>query len=86
MGALGVVQVMALVKTSIQSNQFSGVILIASAWVWGMVAATFIASMPPLTSAPIVYTIFSIVCGVGGLYLLKSNKMFEEEVCRKIVK
>ena len=86
MGALGVVQVMALVKTSIQSNQFSGVILIASAWVWGMVAVTFIASVPPLTSDPIVYTIFSIVCGVGGLYLLKSNKMFEEEVCRKIVK
>ena len=51
-----------------------------------MVAATFIASIPPLTSAPIVYTVFSIVCGVGGLYLLKSNKMFEEEVCRKIVK
>ena len=51
MGVLGVVQVMALVKTSIQSNQFSGVILIASAWVWGMVAATFIASIPSLTSA-----------------------------------
>ena len=86
MFVLGVVQFMSLIKTSLHSNQVSGIILISSAWVWGMVAVTFIASLPPLTSAPIVYTIFSIVCGVGGLYLLKSNKMFEEEVCRKIVK
>ena len=57
MFTLGIVQFMALIKTSLHSNQASGIILISSAWVWGMVAATFIASLPPLTSAPITYSI-----------------------------
>ena len=56
MFTLGVVQFMALIKTSLQSNQASGIILISSAWVWGMVAGTFIASLPPLTSAPLTIT------------------------------
>lgn len=78
MAALGVIQFMALIKTSLQSNQFSGVILIASAWVWGMIAATFIAGIPPITSAPIIYSIFSLLCATAGLYLLKSNKVEED--------
>lgn len=78
MFALGVVQFMALIKTSLQSNQASGIILISSAWVWGMVAGTFIASLPPLTSAPIGYSIFSLMCATAGLYLLKLNKVEED--------
>mgnify|MGYP003496579334 FL=1 len=69
---------MALIKTSLRSNQASGVILISSAWVWGMVATTFIASLPPLTSAPITYSIFSLMCATAGLYLLKINKVEED--------
>ena len=77
MFVLGVVQFMALIKTSLQSNQASGIILISSAWVWGMVAGTFIASLPPLTPAPITYSIFSLMCATAGLYLLKLNKVEE---------
>ena len=78
MFTLGVVQFMALIKTSVQSNQASGIILISSAWLWGMVAATFIASIPPLTSAPITYLIFTLMCATAGLYLLKINKVEED--------
>ena len=78
MTTLGVVQFMALIKTSLQSNQASGIILISSAWVWGMVAGTFIASLPPLTPSPIVYSIFSLMCAIAGLYLLKLNKVEED--------
>ena len=81
MATLGIVQFIALIKTSLQSNQASGIILISSAWVWGMVAGTFIASLPPLTSAPIVYFVISLMCATAGLYLLKSNKV-EEDVAK----
>ena len=78
MFVLGVVQFMALLKISLLSNQASGIILILSAWVWSMVAGTFIASLPPLTPAPIVYSIFSLMCATAGLYLLKLNKVEED--------
>ena len=78
MATLGIIQFMALIKTSLQSNQASGIILISSAWVWGIVAGTFIASLPPLTSAPIVYSIFTLMCATAGLYLLKLNKVEED--------
>ena len=78
MFVLGVVQFMTLIKTSLQSNQASGIILISSAWVWGMVAGTFIASLPPLTPAPIAYPIFSFMSAIAGLYLLKTNKVEED--------
>lgn len=78
MGTLGFVQALVLIKTSLQSNQFSGIILIMSAWVWGMVSATFVTSTPPITSAPINYTVFSLMCATAGLYLLKSNKVAED--------
>ena len=77
MFVLGVVQFIALLKTSLQSNQASGIILISSAWVWGMVAGTFIASLPPLTPAPVGYSIFSLMCATAGIYLLKTNKVEE---------
>ena len=77
MFVLGVVQFIALLKTSLQSNQASGIILISSAWVWSMVAGTFIASLPPLTPAPIGYSIFSLMCATAGIYLLKTNKVEE---------
>ena len=78
MFVLGVVQFMALIKTSLRSNQASGIILISSAWVWSMVAGTFIASLPPLTPAPITYSTFTLMCATAGLYLLKLNKVEED--------
>lgn len=82
MFVLGVVQFMALIKTSLQSNQASGIILISSAWVWGMVAGTFIASTltitSTITSAPIIYSIFSLMCATAGMYLLKTSKVEED--------
>ena len=78
MFVLGVVQFVALLKTSLQSNQASGIILISSAWVWGMVVGGFIASLPPLTPAPIVYSILTLMCATAGMYLLKTNKVEED--------
>ena len=78
MATLGIVQFMALIKTSLRSNQASGIILISSAWVWGMVAGTFVASTLTITSAPIIYSIFSLMCATAGIYLLKTNKVEED--------
>ena len=78
MFVLGVVQFVALIKTSLHSNQASGIILISSAWVWGMVAGTFMVNLPPLTSAPIIYSIFTLMCATAGMYLLKTSKVEED--------
>ena len=55
MGTLGVVQIIAAHKKSLQSNQFSGYVLLVSSWVWALISATFIYGLPPLTTAPITY-------------------------------
>lgn len=75
---LGVFQGWAMLKKGVHSNQFSGYLLIVSAWVWGIVSSLFVASSPPLTTAPIVYGILSFTCAVSGLYLLKHNKAVED--------
>lgn len=79
MGTLGVIQLMAMIKKSLQSNQFSGYVLLVSAWVWALVCATFIYGLPPLTTAPITYGIVSILCAMAGTYLIKCNKALEDE-------
>ena len=74
----GSVLFMSLHKVSFQTIQANVINLISSAWVWGMVAGTFIASLPPLTPAPIIYSIFTLMCATAGIYLLKTNKVEED--------
>lgn len=78
-GALGIAQIIAMAKKSNHSNQISGFILILSGWIWGLVAATFISSVPPLTSAPVIYTIVAVLCLAAGLYLIKCSKLIEDK-------
>lgn len=75
---LGFIQMYAMIKKGLHANQVSGYILILSSWVWAIIAAIFVASSPPITTAPIVYTVISFVCAAAGLYLLKYNKAIED--------
>lgn len=77
---LGIAQWWAMSAKGVKSNQISGYILIVSGWVWGLVSATFALGAPPLTTAPVVYSIISFVCTVAGFYLLKYNKAIEDEI------
>ena len=83
MGTLGVVQMIATHKKSLQSNQFSGYVLLVSSWVWALISATFIYGLPPLTTAPITYGVFSAMCGMAGMHLIKCNKATEDK-CRHV--
>lgn len=77
---LGIAQWWAMSAKGVKSNQVSGYILIVSGWVWGLVAATFALGAPPITTAPIVYSIIAFVCTVAGFYLLKYNKAVEDVI------
>lgn len=77
---LGIAQWWAMSAKGVKSNQISGYILIVSGWVWGLVAATFALGAPPITTAPIVYSIIAFVCTVAGFYLLKYNKAVEDVI------
>lgn len=77
---LGVAQWWAMSAKGVKANQISGYILIVSGWVWGLVSATFALGAPPLTTAPVVYSIISFVCTVAGFYLLKYNKAVEDVI------
>lgn len=79
MVVLGVLQVIAMVKKGVRSNQVSGFVLLVSAWVWSMIASIFVAASPPLTPAPVIYSIISFTCAAAGLYLLKYNKAIEDK-------
>ena len=85
MGTLGVVQMIATHKKSLQSNQFSGYVLLVSSWVWALVSATFIYGLPPLTTAPITYVVFSAMCGMAGMHLIKCNKATEDKYRQEIM-
>lgn len=77
---LGIAQWWAMSAKGVKSNQVSGYILIVSGWVWGLVSATFALGAPPITTAPIVYSIIAFVCTVAGFYLLKYNKAVEDVI------
>ena len=52
---LGFVQMFFMLRKSIRSNQFSGFVLLISAWVWSMIGSLFIQSEQIINTAPIVY-------------------------------
>ena len=78
MAILGLLQLMAMSRKGIHSNQVSGYLLMVSGWVWAMFASLFLAKSPPLTPAPIVYLVIAFICVLAGLYLLRINKGIED--------
>lgn len=78
MPMIGIIQGWAMIKKGVHSNQFSGYILMVSAWIWGIVSSLFVASAPPLTTAPIICGVIAFTCAMSGLYLLKHNKAVED--------
>lgn len=79
MGTLSVIQILVANKKSLHSNQFSGYVLLVSSWVWALISTTFIYGLPPLTTAPITYGTFSLMCAMAGMHLIKCNKGLEDK-------
>ena len=81
---LGLIQMCAMLRKSIRSNQFSGFILLVSAWVWAMIGSLFIQSGQLINTAPIVYMTISFVCVMSGYYLIKHNKNIEDRFTKRV--
>ena len=81
---LGFVQMFFMLRKSIRSNQFSGFVLLISAWVWSMIGSLFIQSGQLINTAPIVYITISLVCAMSGYYLLKHNKGIEDRFTKRV--
>lgn len=81
---LGFVQLYTMLKKSISSNQFSGFVLLVSAWVWAMIGSLFIQSGQLINTAPIVYITISFVCAMSGYYLIKHNKGIEDRFTKRV--
>lgn len=82
--SLGLLQLYVMLKKSIHSNQFSGFVLLVSAWVWCMIASLFIQSGQLINTAPIVYIIIGLVCAASGYYLIKHNKRIEDRFTKRV--
>ena len=82
--SLGIIQMYAMLKRSIASNQFSGFILLVSAWVWCMIASLFIQSGQLINTAPIVYVTIAFVCAMSGYYLMTHNKDIEDRFTKRV--
>lgn len=78
MAILGLLQILAMSKKGVRSNQISGYFLMISGWVWAMIATLFLTRSEAATPAPIVYLIIAFICAVAGLYLLRFNKKVED--------
>ena len=75
MGVLGVLQLVAMVKKSWTSNLFSGWVLLLSSTLWGVICTLFVAALPPLTPAPLIYGSISLITGMAGYYTIRKNKI-----------
>ena len=82
--SVGFLQMYVMLKRSIHSNQFSGFVLLVSAWVWAMIGSLFIQSGQLINTAPIVYITISFVCAMSGYYLIKHNKDIEDRFTKRV--
>lgn len=71
---LGVLQMIAMLRCSIKSNQASGIMLQLSAIVWLLFAVTFGLDYPPLSTALPIYSLLAFVTAAGGHKLINANK------------
>lgn len=82
--SVGFIQMYTMLKRSIHSNQFSGFVLLVSAWIWAMIGSLFIQSGQMINTAPIVYITISFVCAASGYYLIKHNKDVEDRFTKRV--
>lgn len=82
--SVGFIQLYAMLKRSVHSNQFSGFVLLVSAWIWAMIGSLFIQSGQLINTAPIVYITISFVCAASGYYLIKHNKDIEDRFTKRV--
>lgn len=82
--SVGFLQLYTMLKRSITSNQFSGFVLLVSAWIWAMIGSLFIQSGQLINTAPIVYIAISFVCAMSGYYLIKHNKDIEDRFTKRV--
>lgn len=75
--ALGFLQLIAMLRCSIKSNQASGIVLQISAVVWFVFAVTFGLDYPPISTALPIYSLLAFVCAAGGHKLINTNKVVE---------
>lgn len=78
--AIGLVQVLATIITSIKANKVSGYFLMLSGAVWGWIAITFsMGDLGIITTAPSTYWLLAIFCSLAGKRLLDKNKKDEDK-------
>lgn len=72
-------QLYAAIYQSNKSNIWSGWLLIWSALVWSVIAGTFWAAYPPLSTGMFTYLVFAIFCGLAGFSLIRYTKKLEDQ-------
>ena len=72
-------QLYAAIYQSNKSNIWSGWLLIWSALVWSVIAGTFWAAYPPLSTGMFTYLIFAFFCGLAGFSLIRYTKKLEDQ-------
>ena len=72
-------QLYAAIYQSNKSNIWSGWLLIWSALVWSVIAGTFWAAYPPLSTGMSTYLIFAFFCGLAGFSLIRYTKKLEDQ-------
>lgn len=75
--ALGLLQFYSMIRFSVRSNQVSGLLLQASAFVWFVFAVTFGLDSPPIPAALPLYLLLSFVTVAAGHKLISVNKVVE---------
>lgn len=76
--SLGILQMIAMLRSSVRSNQASGIVLQISAIVWFVFAVTFGLDYPPISTALPIYSLLAFICAAGGHKLINANK---ENLC-----
>ena len=77
--ALGILQAIAMFRSSVRSNQASGIVLQISAIVWFIFAVTFGLDYPPVSTALPIHGLLAFICAAGGHKLINANK---ENICQ----
>lgn len=78
---LGILQFAAMMFYSIRSNKASAFVLIISSAIWALIAGTFFSSRGGVvTTGPVIYGIWALMCLLAGYELLSVNKKIEAAV------
>lgn len=72
-------QLCAAVFQSSRSNIISGCLLLWASLIWMLIAGTFIAAYPPLSTGMTTYTVLAIVCALAGRNMIKHAQHAEDK-------